>query len=221
MEIDFISSLHKSTKRNYLERVNDKQFPKYKAAQIAKKWSFDYWDGSRKINYGGYKYIENRWSKAIAKMVKHYKLKDNSKILDIGCGKGFFLKDILNFNNTFKVFGLDISKYAIKNSHPDIKKNISYGNAIKLNWPKNYFDLVISLNTFHNLHNYDLHKALKEMDRVGKNKYLVVESYRNEKEKMNLLYWQVTCEAFCTPEEWKWWFKQSGYTGDYSFIYFQ
>ena len=96
MEIDFISSLHKSTKRNYLERVNDKQFPKYKAAQIAKKWSFDYWDGSRKINYGGYKYIENRWSKAIAKMVKHYKLKDNSKILDIGCGKGFFLKDILN-----------------------------------------------------------------------------------------------------------------------------
>ena len=220
MEIDFISSLHKSTKRNYLERVNDKQFPKYKAAQIAKKWSFDYWDGSRKINYGGYKYIENRWSKVIAKMVKHYKLKDNSKILDIGCGKGFFLKDILNFK-PYKVFGLDISKYAIKNAHPDIKKNISYGNATKLNWPKNYFDLVISLNTFHNLHNYDLHKALMEMDRVGKNKYLVVESYRNEKEKMNLLYWQVTCEAFCTPAEWKWWFKQSGYNGDYSFIYFQ
>ena len=121
MEIDFISSLHKSTKRNYLERVNDKQFPKYKAAQIAKKWSFDYWDGSRKINYGGYEHIENRWSKVIAKMVKHYKLKDNSKILDIGCGKGF-LKDILNFNNTYKVFGLDISKYAIKNAHPDIKK---------------------------------------------------------------------------------------------------
>ena len=84
------------------------------------------------------------------------------------------------------------------------------------------FDLVYSLNTLHNLHNYDLDKALREMERVSKkNKYLCVESYRTEEEKANLLYWQVTCEAFCTPEEWEWWFKQTGYTGDYSLIYFE
>ena len=80
---------------------------------------------------------------------------------------------------------------------------------------------MVSFNTLHNLHNYDLYESLKELERVGKKKYLVVESYRTEKEKMNLLYWQVTCESFCTPEEWKWWFKKTKYSGDYSFIYFK
>ena len=86
----------------------------------------------------------------------------------------------------------------------------------------NYFDLVISINTLHCLNSYELDNALREMERVGKlNKYLCVESYRNEEEKANLLYWQVTCEAFNNPEAWKWWFKNTGYSGDYSFIYFQ
>jgi ubiquinone/menaquinone biosynthesis C-methylase UbiE len=221
MEIDFISTLHKSTKRDYLSRVNDKEYPKYLAARLAKKWGYHYWDGSRKINYGGYKYIKDRWINVIKKMAKFYNLKNNAKILDVGCGKGFFLHDLKNFNSSFDVYGVDISKYAIKKSHPSIKNKIKYSSATKLKWPDNYFDLVISLNTLHNLHNYDLHKSLEEIERVGKKKYVVVESYRNEKEKMNLLYWQVTCEAFCTPEEWKWWFNNTGYSGDYSFIYFK
>ena len=96
------------------------------------------------------------------------------------------------------------------------------GNAKQLPWEDGYFDLVISINTMHNLHNYDLELALKEMERVGKeHKYLCVESYRNEQEKANLLYWQVTCEAFNTPDEWYWWFKKTGYNGDYSFIFFE
>ena len=221
MEIDFISSLHKATKRDYLARVNDEEYSKDKAAKLAKKWGYHYWDGSRKINYGGYKYIKGRWTKVIKKLCKFYNLKDNAKILDIGCGKGFFLKDLKDYNNTFQVYGVDISSYAIKNAHPEIKKSITYSNANKLKWKNNYFDLVVSFNTLHNLHNYDLYKALKEMDRVGKKKYLLVESYRNETEKMNLLYWQVTCEAFCTPKEWRWWFTHTNYSGDYSFIYFK
>ena len=85
-----------------------------------------------------------------------------------------------------------------------------------------YFDLVISLNTFHNLYNYELADALREFERVGKeHKYLCVESYRNESEKVNLLYWQGTCEAFCTPKEWEWWFEYAEYSGDHSFIYFE
>ena len=221
MEIDFISSLHKSTKRNYLARVTDSRYPKDKAAKLAKKWGYHYWDGNRNINYGGYKYIKGRWTKIIKKICNYYKLKNNAKILDVGCGKGFFLKDLKDYNDTFQVYGVDISKYAIKNAHPDIKKLITLSNASKLKWKDNFFDLVVSFNTLHNLYNYDLLKSLKELERVAKKKYLVVESYRNEKEKMNLLYWQVTCEAFCTPEEWKWWFKQANYKGDFSFIYFK
>ena len=221
MEIDFISKLHKATKRDYLARVNDKDYPKYKAAKLAKKWGYHYWDGSRKINYGGYRYIKGRWTSVIKRLCKFYNLKDNAKILDIGCGKGFFLQDLKSYNNTFKVYGVDISKYAIKNAHSEIKPFIFHSNSNELNWESNYFDLVVSFNTLHNLYNYDLFKSLKEKQRVGKKKYIVVESYKNEKEKMNLLYWQVTCEAFCTPQEWRWWFKQAKYSGDYSFIFFK
>ena len=220
-EIDFISSLHKSTKRDYLARVNDKEFPKDKAATLAKKWDFDYWDGDRRINYGGYKYIKNRWNQVINSLYENYNLPEDAKILDIGCGKGFFLYDLLKLKPNSEVVGIDISKYAIKNAKEEIKNKLVFGTATKLPWEDNYFDLVVSITTLHNLYVFDLEKALKEMERVGKNKYLCVESYRNEKEKANLLYWQVTCEAFNTPDEWRWWFKDTNYTGDYSFIYFE
>lgn len=222
IEIDFISDLHKKTKRDYLARVNDKEFPKSKAATLAKKYDFDYWDGDRRINYGGYKYIENRWLPVAQKIKNYYNLGPTSKILDVGCGKGFLLFEFLKLMPKAEIFGIDISKYAIANCKSEIKNQLVVGNANKLAWPDNYFDLVISLNTLHNLYSYDLKRSLSEIERVGrKNKYICVESYRNESEKANLLYWQVTCEAFNTPEEWQWWFKESGYTGDYSFIYFE
>jgi len=220
-EIDFMSSLHKSTKRNYLERVNDTEFPKSKAAILAKKYDFDYWDGDRRVNYGGYKYIPGRWSKVAEEMINHYKLESNSKILDIGCGKGFLLYEFKKLLPNCKIFGLDISEYAIKNAHESVKENLTLGSASKLPFKEKMFDLVISINTLHNLYCYELVEALKEIERVGKmNKYICVESYRDEEEKANLLYWQVTCEAFNNPKEWEWWFNNSRYTGDYSFIYF-
>ena len=221
-EIDFMSVLHKSTSRDYLARVNDKNFPKAKAAELAKKWDFDYWDGDRRINYGGYNYIEGRWEKVARSILEHYKLPPNSKILDVGCGKGFLMFDILKVRSDLEIYGLDISSYAIENSKKEIRDNIVLGNSNNLPWPDNYFDLVISITTLHNLYNFDLFKSLKEIERVSRfYKYICVESYRNELEKANLLYWQVTCEAFNTPKEWEWIFNQAGYTGDYSYIYFE
>ena len=221
-EKDFMCSLHKSTNRNYLNRVNDKEFPKAKAATLAKKYDFDYWDGDRRINYGGYKYIPGRWTGVAKDMIDFYKLSSDSKILDIGCGKGFLLYEFKKLLPRCHVYGIDISKYAIDNAKEEIKGSLTLGSSTKLPWGNNYFDLVISINTLHNLYCYELEKSLKEMERVAKkNKYLCVESYRNEVEKTNLLYWQVTCESFNTPKEWKWWFYHTKYTGDYSFIYFE
>lgn len=220
--VDFMSVLHKSTPRDYLARVNDPEYPKAKAATLAKQWGYDYWDGDRRINYGGYRYLEGRWEKVARAMVDHYDLPERPRILDIGCGKGFLLFDFLKVLPEAEIHGLDISDYALANSKEEIRDRLVLGNATQLPWLDDYFDLVISLNTFHNLHNYDLDQALREMERVGKtNKYICVEAYRTEEEKANLLYWQVTCEAFCTPEEWQWWFQHTGYTGDYSFIYFE
>jgi ubiquinone/menaquinone biosynthesis C-methylase UbiE len=220
--IDFMSPLHKSTKRDYLARVNDPEFPKAKAAKLAKQFAYDYWDGDRRINYGGYRYMEGRWEKVARLMAERYGLKSGDKILDIGCGKGFLLYDFTKVVPGIDVYGIDLSSYAIENSKEEVRDRLQVGNAMSLPWPDKTFDFVYSINTLHNLHNYDLDKALREMERVGKkNKYLCVEAYRTEEEKANLLYWQVTCEAFCTPEEWEWWFKQTGYTGDHSFIYFE
>ena len=221
-ELDFMSDLHRSTQRDYLARVNDQTYPKAKAAELAKKYDYDYWDGDRRICYGGYKYIEGRWEKLARRLVQYYSLPPKPKILDIGCGKGFLLYDFLKVIPDAEIYGIDISEYAIKNSKPEIRDRLHIGNATNLPWKDNTFDLVVSITTFHNLYAYELELALYEMERVGKqNKYLCVESYRNELEKTNLLYWQVTCEAFNTPKEWKWWFENTGYTGDYSFIYFE
>ena len=220
--IDLLSVIHKSTQRDYLARVNDPDFPKATAATLAKQWGFDYWDGDRKICYGGYRYMEGRWEKVARAIVDHYSLKPGDKILDVGCGKGFLIYDFTKVLQGLEIHGIDISQYAIDNAKEEIKDCLQVGNATSLPFPDNYFDFVYSITTLHNLHCYDLDKALREIERVSKkDKYICVESYRNEEEKANLLYWQVTCEAFNTPEEWEWWFKQTGYTGDHSLIYFE
>jgi protein-L-isoaspartate(D-aspartate) O-methyltransferase len=217
-----MSAIHKSTQRDYLARVNDPDYPKAKAATLAKQWGHDYWDGDRRICYGGYRYMEGRWEKVARAMVEHYGIKPGDRILDVGCGKGFLLYDFTKVVPDLDLHGIDISEYAIQNSKEEIRDRLQVGNANCLPFPDDYFDFVFSITTLHNLHCYDLDKALREIERVGKkNKYICVESYRNEQEKANLLYWQVTCEAFNTPQEWEWWFEQTGYTGDHSFIYFE
>lgn len=219
--IDFLSAIHKRTSRDYLARVNDPEYPKAKAAELAKQWGYDYWDGSRKICYGGYRY-DGRWAKVAQAMVDHYKIKPGDRILDVGCGKGFLLYDFTQVCPGVHVTGIDISDYAIENAKEEVRPALQVGNATDLPFADDSFDLVISITTLHNLYAFQLDKALHEIERVGRrHKYICVESYRNEEEKANLLYWQVTCEAFNTPEEWEWWFRLTGYTGDHSFIYFE
>lgn len=217
--IDFISTVHKKTKRNYLGRVNE--YPKVEAAVKAKKYGYDYWDGDRRICYGGY-YYDGRWAKVAEAMIQHYGLKPGHRILDVGCGKGFLLYDFIQTMPGLEVAGIDISDYAIENAKEEVKPFLKVYSAEKLPFEDNSFDLVVSINTLHNLYCYKLNSAIREIERVGKeSKYICVESYRNEEEKVNLLYWQVTCEMFCTPDEWQWWFGLCGYTGDHSFIYFE
>jgi SAM-dependent methyltransferase len=219
--VSIVTTNHLSTSRDYLARVNDSEYPKWKAAELAKKFDFDYWDGDRRINYGGYKYKPGYWKPVAQELISRYELTNESKVLDIGCGKGFLLYEVSQILPGIDVYGVDVSEYAIQNAHPEVKKSLNVGNAIQLDFDDCYFDLAFSINTLHNLYNYELEKALTEMQRVAKNKYLCVESYRTEVEKSNLIYWQVTCEAFNTPKEWNWWFEKTNFDGDFEFIYFQ
>jgi SAM-dependent methyltransferase len=219
--VDFLSVIHKSTSRDYLGRVNDPEYPKARAADLAKKWDLEYWDGDRRTGYGGMKY-DGRWRKVADAMASHYGLKAGQRVLDIGCGKGFLLYDLMQSVPGIDVVGLDISAYAREHAKPEIRDSIVLGDAAALPFPDASFDLVFGINTHHNLRNFELDAALREMMRVGRaHRYLCVESFRNEAEKANLLYWQLTCRTFAAPEEWEWWFQQTGYTGDHSFIFFE
>jgi protein-L-isoaspartate(D-aspartate) O-methyltransferase len=217
--IDFLSSLHKNTKRDYLARMVE--YPKAEAIKIAKRYDREYWDGDRKFGYGGYRY-DGRWQKVAKAMAAHYDIKAGDKILDVGCGKGFLLYEFIQVVPGIEIKGIDISKYAIKNSKPEVRESLEIGDAKNLPYEDKSFDLVISINTLHNLYIYDLFSALREIERVSrKNKYIVVESYRTEEEKVNMMCWVLTGECFFTPKEWEWIFDMAGYKGDYSFIYFE
>jgi ubiquinone/menaquinone biosynthesis C-methylase UbiE len=154
-------------------------------------------------------------------LIDAYKLPPNAKILDVGCGKSFLLYEFTRLLPECQVAGFDVSEYAIKNAKEEIKDKLFVHKAQDpYPFKDKEFDLVISLNTIHNLLLFDFVSALREIERVGKDKYIVVEAYRNEEELFNLQCWVLTGECFFKPEEWEWLFKEYGYTGDYEFIYF-
>ncbi|MGE0391974.1 MAG: class I SAM-dependent methyltransferase [Vicinamibacterales bacterium] len=218
--IDFIEKIHTSTKRNYLQRVVE--YDKAECAAISRQFGFDYFDGDRKYGYGGFKYMEGRWESFARDLARHYGLKPGMRVLDIGCAKGFLLHEFAKVVPGLEVAGIDISEYAIANAMDDMKPFVQVGSAVSLPYPDNHFDLVVSINTLHNLLIGDLFTALGEIERVGRGgKYLILDGYRNEQEKVNLMYWQLTCECFYRPEEWDWIFSKAGYTGDYACIYYE
>ena len=216
--IDFVSNLHKATKRDYIGRVTSDD--KAECAMIAKQYGYDYWDGDRKYGYGGYRY-DGRWKRVAEKMAEHYGLKPGQRVLDVGCGMAHLLYEFTQVVPGIEVKGIDISEYALEHAKEEIRNSLQYGKAQEIPFEDNSFDLVLSLTTLHNLKVFDLKKAVQEIERVSKrNSYIMVESFRNDREEVNMLYWQLTCASYYSVEEWEWLYREWGYTGDYGFIFF-
>lgn len=217
--VDFLTSTHRSTQRDYRQRVIE--YDKAECAEVAVRFDRDYWDGDRRYGFGGYRY-DGRWRAVAEAIASHYQLQPGARILDVGCGKAFLLYELSQVVPQSQVVGLDISRYALENAKEEVRPFLIEGNASQLPFADHSFDLVISITTLHNLYLPELWSALQEIERVGRSaKYVCVEAYRNEREKVNLMYWQLTCRAFHTPAEWEWLFQQTGYTGDHSYIYFE
>jgi len=208
-EINLLKSLP-TPKRNILNR-NTKKTDNH--IKISRQYGKEYFDGDRSFGYGGYKY-DGRWVPVAKDITDYYGLIKGSKILDVGCAKGFLVKDLVDLG--FEAYGIDISEYAIDNAPKDVKNRLKIGNAKKLPYDDNSFELVISLNTIHNLDRNECKMAIQEIQRVSKtSSFIQVDSYTNENEKSIFEDWVLTAKFYGYPNEWLKLFKESGYTGDW------
>lgn len=180
----------------------------------------DYFDGIRAYGYGGYHYNSKYFRKIVKEMVKYYKLNNNSKILDVGCAKGFMMYEFKKLLPKAEVFGIDISKYCKKNAiNKNIKKKIIIASCDQIPFPDKYFDLVISISTIHNLSLKGVKKSLKEIDRVSKGySFIKVNAFKTNLEKKLLNDWNIVAKTILSESKWKKIFRETGYKGDYDWF---
>jgi SAM-dependent methyltransferase len=218
--MDLVQALHASTKRDYVARVVEHD--KAACAAVASRYGAEYWDGERQYGYGGYRY-DGRWAPLARRLADEYRLRPGQRVLDVGCGKGYLLYELQQAVPGLEVAGIDVSRYALDQAKEEVASLLVESSATSLPFEDASFDLVLSLGTLHNLEISDLASAIGEINRVmkpGGNGYIMVESYRDEREKANLLYWQLTCRSFHGVEGWAWLYERLGYRGDYGFIFF-
>lgn len=210
-EVNLLSALPKP-KRNITARATAKT-PEIIAK--SREYGFEYFDGPRDLGYGGYRY-DGRWVPVAKDIVTHFGLKPGDRVLDVGCAKGFLVKDLLTACPGLEAFGLDISEYAMMHCEPETVGRLHLGDAIKLPFPDRSFAAVICINTIHNLARPDLITALREIERLAPGKgFVQVDSYRTPEQKAVFEEWVLTAKHHDYPQGWIDLFREAGYTGDY------
>ncbi len=209
-EINLLCKYPRS-KRNV--NVRNPASPEDKA--ISSKFDWEYFDGDRRFGYGGYRY-DGRWIPVAETFCEYWKLKAGDRVLDIGCAKGFLVKDLMTVCPGLEVFGIDISPYAVINCEPEVVGRLHVGNAIDLPFPDRSFKAAISINTIHNLERPLCVEAVKEMERIAPGcGYIQVDSYRTPEERELFLSWMLTAKTHYYPDGWRELFTEAGYAGAY------
>ena len=176
-EVDLLVNYPKAN-RNVKARGLEKT---EKDREIARKFGKEFFDGDRSHGYGGFSYNPRFWSPVVPTFKEYFSLSSNTSLLDVGCAKGFMLNDIAKAIVGISLKGIDISEYAIANSIEDMRQNLIVADARDLPFDDNSFDVVISINTIHNLEEDDLALALREIERVSKGKsFVTVDAYNSE-----------------------------------------
>jgi SAM-dependent methyltransferase len=210
-ELDLLRALPR-TKRNIQKRKEAKD-PAVIA--ISKQYGEMYFDGPREYGYGGYRY-DGRWIPVARDIVSHFGLAPGMRVLDVGCAKGFLVKDLMKVCPGLEAFGLDISYYALMNCEPDVIGRLHLGTAEKLVFPDCSFDCVLCLNTVHNFPRPRAVKVMQEIQRVsGGRAFVQVDSYYTTEQKEIFESWVLTAEFYDDPKGWAELFREAGYTGDY------
>lgn len=210
-EIDLLTRLPR-TRRNVQKR-HEAQTSENIA--IASQYGQAYFDGPREVGYGGYRY-DGRWIPIAEDFVRHFDLKPGDRILDVGCAKGFLVKDLMKVCPGLEVFGLDISEYALMHCEPEVVGRLHLGSADRLPFPDNSFDAVISINTIHNFERSDAVRAVREVERLAPGRgFIQVDAYYTPEQRELFMKWVLTAKYHDYPEGWLAVFKEAGYTGDW------
>lgn len=184
--------------------------------RVARQFGQEFFDGDRLYGYGGYTYHPRFWEATVRRFRDHYQLSDTARILDVGCGKGFMLHDFKALMPGATVAGIDVSEYAIERAMPSVRADVRIGNALELPFEDNSFDLVISINTVHNLPLPECRRAIVEIQRVTRAyAFLTVDAWRNDAERERLMKWNLTALTYMHVDDWKSLFGEIGYQGDY------
>jgi SAM-dependent methyltransferase len=211
-EIDLLKNYPKS-KRDLSGRLESKS---EEVRAIARKFGKEFFDGERETGYGGFSYNARFWQPVVPELIVHFELTNQSSLLDVGCAKGFMLYDIQQELPDIHLQGLDVSEYAIANAKPEVKEFLQVGNATELPFENNSFDTVISINTIHNLDKNECAIALQEIERVSRGKsFITVDAYRNDEERERMEAWNLTAKTMMHVDDWKKFFNDVGYTGDF------
>lgn len=211
-EIDLLVNYPKS-KRNVEDRGQSKT---EEDRRIARRFGREFFDGDRRQGYGGFSYMPRFWRPVIPTLQQHFGLSASSSVLDVGCAKGFMMHDMAELIPGITVKGIDVSEYAIANAIDDMKSHVQVADARKLPFADNTFDVVISINTIHNLEREECGQALREIQRVSKRgAYITVDAYHTEEEKERMFAWNLTAKTIMHADEWKAFFAEVGYSGDY------
>jgi SAM-dependent methyltransferase len=183
---------------------------------IARKFDKEFFDGDRAHGYGGFSYHPRFWTPVVPAFQKHFNLTAGDSVLDVGCAKGFMMHDMARLIPGLVVKGLDVSEYAIENAMPDMREHVQVGDAVSLPFPDKSFDVVISINTIHNLARSECAKAIKEIERVARRgAFITVDAYADEGQRLRMEAWNLTAQTIMHVDEWKAFFDDCGYTGDY------
>lgn len=210
-EVNLLDRLPKS-KRNVAARGAAKT-PEVIAK--SREYGFEYFDGPREFGYGGYRY-DGRWIPIAEDIVRHFGLKAGDRVLDVGCAKGFLVKDLLKVCPGLEVFGLDVSEYALMHCEPEVVGRLHLGSADRLPFPDRSFAAVLAINTIHNLERPDVARALREIERLAPGRgFVQVDSYRTPEQKEVFESWVLTAKFHDYPKGWIDLFDEAGYTGDY------
>ncbi|NEW86424.1 class I SAM-dependent methyltransferase [Rhodopseudomonas sp. WA056] len=211
-EIDLLVN-YPRTKRNVDERGQTKS---EEDRAIARRFGKEFFDGDRRHGYGGFNYMPRFWQPVIPTFQQHFGLSAESSVLDVGCAKGFMLHDMAELIPGITVKGVDVSEYAIAHAIDDMKPHVGVASAVKLPFADKSFDVVISINTVHNLVRDDCATALREIERVARRgAFITVDAYRDDEEKRRMTAWNLTAQTIMHVDEWKAFFAEVGYTGDY------